>query len=304
MNFKKMLKYGFPLYLSTVLLGASTQLQTIVLSFFTPDVEIGNFKAATNFITLLSALSASTASALFPAFSQLNGHLNQTRIFFKLATKCTSMITIPVSVTLLLFSTELVKIVYGEAFLPASLFLSLYVTVYFLVGFGWVIHESFFNGVGETKTTLKWNIVKFVVFLGLAPLLTQTFSVLGIILAILCSEGAATIFGAYNAKHNFGAGPDYPSIFRIFLAAFVAAIPSFFIVYTQLFPAIIILFLGSLLYLLIYITLLPLMGVLSKSEVDNIQKATEKIRLLGYIMKYILKFENKILLRTDSKRNK
>ena len=300
-HLKPMLKYGFPLYMSTLLYGVSAQLRTIVLSFFTLDLNIGNFKAATNFVILMTALSGSIATALFPAFSKLDRNGSQAKTFFKLATKYTSMLLVPASTVLILFSKELVQVVYGEAFLPASLFLSLYITVYFLAGFGSVVQGSFFNGLGETKTTLKMNLASFVVFFALAPLLTLAYKVPGLIVAILVSNVAAAIFGAYKAKSNFGAGPDYAVISRIYIAAFASAVPPFFIAYTQLFPALVTIFLGGFLYLLTYITILPLVGVLSKSELENVQQTTEKIRFLKPIMKPILKYENKLLSATHNK---
>jgi len=296
-----MLKYGFPLYITALLFGVSAQLQTIVLSFFTLDLDIGYFKAATNFITLMTALSGSIATVLLPAFSKLDINGNQAKTLFTLASKYTSMLLVPASAVLILFSKELVQVVYGEAFLPASLFLSLYITVYFLVGFGSVVQGSFFNGLGETKTTLKMNLASFVVFFALAPLLTQAYKVPGLIVAILVSNVAAAIFGAYKAKSNFGAGPDYAVISRIYIAAFASAVPPFFIAYIQLFPVLVTIFLGCFLYLLAYITILPLMGVLSKSELENLQQTTEKIRFLKPIMKPILKYENKLLSATHNK---
>lgn len=302
MSLKTMMKYGFPLYITALLIGASTQLQTIVLSFFTLDLDIGNFKAATNFVILMMALSGSIATALFPAFSKLDRNGNQAKTFFKLATKYTSMLMVPASIALIIFSKELVQVVYGKAFLPASLFLSLYMAIYFLVGLGSIVQGSFFNGLGETKTTLKINLASFVVFLGLAPLLTQAYNVPGLILAILVSSLTATIFGAYKAKSNFGAEPDYVLISRIYIAALASAILPFFIVYLQLFPALVTVFLGGFLYLLSYITILPVASVLSKPEVENLQKTTEKIRFLKPIMEPILKYENKILSATHNMR--
>jgi len=297
-HLKTMLKYGFPLYISTLLYGASTQLRTVVLSFFTLDLDIGNFKAATNFVTLMVALSGSIATALFPAFSKLDRNGSQAKTFFKITTKYTSMLLVPASVVLIIFSKELVKVVYGEAFLPASLFLALYITVYFLAGLGSLVQGSFFNGLGETKTTLKMNLASFVMFLGLAPLLTQAYNVPGLIIAILVSNLTATIFGAYIAKSNFGAEPEYALIFRIYVAAFASAVPSLFIAYIQLFPALVTIFLGGFLYLLAYITILPILGVLSKLEIGNLQKTTGNIRFLKHVVKPILMYENKLLSHT------
>jgi len=295
MHLRTMLNYGFPLYISALLIGASTQLQTIILSFFALDLDIGNFKAATNFVTLVMALSGSITIALFSAFSKLDRNDNQAKAFFKLAIKYTSMLLVPASMVIIVFSKELVQVVYGEAFLPASLFLSLYLTVYFLVGLGSLVQRSFFNGLGETKTTLKLNLASFIVFLGLAPLLTQAYNVPGLIVAILVSSLVAALFGAYKARSNFGAEPDYAVISGIYIAALASVIPPFLLASTQLFPALATIFLGGFLYLLAYVTLLPIIGVLSKTELENLQQITEKIRFLKPILKPILKYESKLV---------
>jgi len=194
------------------------------------------------------------------------------------------------------FSKELIQVVYGEAFLPASLFLMLYAAVYFLVGLGSLVQRSFFNGIGQTKKTLKMNLASFVVFLGLAPLLTRAYNVPGLIVTILVSNLAATMLGAYTAKKNFDVKPDYTTIFRIYIISFVSAIPSFLISFLQPFPAIVNIFLGSFLYLLSYLTLLPLANIISKPELKNLQQTTEKIPFLKPIMKPLLEYENKLIL--------
>jgi len=294
-SLRSMLKYGFPIYIAVLLASAYAQLQPIILSFFTLDLPIGNFKAATNFGLPMVALSGSITTVLFPAFSKINSNINQARIVFKLATKYATLILVPVSLVVIVLSSNLVELVYGESFTQAPFFLSFYIMTYLLVGLGSLVQNSFFNGIGETMMSVKVNLVRFVVFIGLALPLTQAYSVSGLIGAILVSTLIATMFGAYIAKNRFGITLDYRRIFLVYVAAFISAVPLFFIASLNLFPSLVTIFLGGSIYLLVYLTLLPILGALSKSELANFRINIEKIRFLKFIMGPILKYENKLV---------
>jgi len=120
--------------------------QSIILAKFTTDAEIGNFNAATNFVALMSILSVPITTALLPAFSKLDSAANSIKTFFKLANKYTAMIIPPVMFLIIIYSIEIVQIIYGSAFHSAPLYLATYFALYFLVGLGYLTLTSLYNG--------------------------------------------------------------------------------------------------------------------------------------------------------------
>jgi len=79
-----MVKFGFPLFSSSLLLSFLSQFQMLVLAWFVSDFEIGNFRAASNFLSLLGVLVVPISTALFPAFSKfdLNREREEVERFF------------------------------------------------------------------------------------------------------------------------------------------------------------------------------------------------------------------------------
>jgi len=295
-DLKTLLRYGAPLYVSMLLTSFLPLYQNFILAIFTTDTDVGNFKAAGNFTTLVAVLSIPITTALLPAFSKLDSETsNKIRGFFKLANKYTAMIILPVAFLLILLSNEIVEIVYGSTYQPASLFLAAFCLTYFLVGLGYLTLSSFFNGLGETKTTLKMSIIALIALVTLSPVLTRAYSVLGLIIASLIASTAVTIYGSYTARKNFQIEFDTRSIVRIYLTSAVSSILPFLILYFTHLPALFNALIGGVLYLITYATLTPLAGIITIPEIQMAKRITQKIPLLKLFAKPLLKYEENIL---------
>jgi O-antigen/teichoic acid export membrane protein len=147
-NLKALFQYGSPLYVSVLLVGFFPVWKNVILAFFTTDTDIGNYKAAINFAALLIVLAEPITTVLLPAFSKLNQTSNEKiQHFFKIAGKYTTMIIIPVASLIIIFSTEIVQIIYGSTYSLASVFLSIHVLIYLLVGIGYLTLPSLYNGL-------------------------------------------------------------------------------------------------------------------------------------------------------------
>ena len=296
---KSMLSYGLPLYLSDLILGLSSQLQMVILAIFSLDTAIGNFKASLNFIALPTILTKAVIMSLLPAFSKLHKDSEKSKTFFTLANKYTAMLIIPVTTMLIILSEELVQIIYGASYQSAPFLLSLSAIPFFLVGLGSFTLGSFFNGLGETKVTFKTTIVSFVVFAVLAPLLTKTYNIPGLIIALTFSTLIETILSAYVAKTRFQVQPDYNNMIHIFLVAFTSALPVLLIVHFFPLPTILTLIFSGLAYLFTYITLIPIVRIVDKPELENIIKLTHNIRFLKSLVKPMIAYELKLITKIE-----
>jgi len=295
-NLKTLTIYGMPLYISILLTGFLPLYQNIILAFFTTDINVGNFKAATNFIALISILSISITTALLPAFSTLNSSATgKIKAFFKLATKYTCLLIVPTTTLIMIFSEEIVQIIYGSTYQSASLYLSINCTLYFLVAIGYFTLTSLFNGLGETRLTLKMALINFLIFLVSAPVLARNYSVPGVIIASLMSNTIATLYAARIAKNRFKVEFDTHSIMKIYLISAISSIPSLILLQFTSLPGLFNIITGGFMYLFIYATLTPLTKIVSNVELQTARRAIEKIRLLSFVAKPLLKYEQKIL---------
>jgi O-antigen/teichoic acid export membrane protein len=290
-SLKILLSYGSPLYISALLLGVIPQLQSIILSVFTSDYDIGNFKASLNFISLLSGLAIPIGTSLFPAFSKFDKNSEKVKTFFSLSTKFGSLLLVPSALLMIVLSKEIVQIIYGASFASASVYLSLHATLFLLIGLGYQVQKSLFNGLGETKETLKISLIQFVFFLFLAPYLTGSLGVTGLITSILMSTTFATAYGAYRAKSKCKVKFDHKSLIGVYLLALVSVIPTFLCKMILPFPVIFKVIMASAVYLISYLTLLPLTHTITKSELKNMESVVQKIGPLKPIAKLIFKYE-------------
>ncbi|HLN89318.1 MAG TPA: flippase, partial [Candidatus Binatia bacterium] len=282
-NTRLLLHYGTPLYLSTMLIGVVPLFQSIVLAFFASDADIGNFKAATNFALLMTVLSVPIQTAMLPAFSKLkNGASHRIPGFFKLANKYTALIVVPVTVAIVIFSGPIVQIVYGSTYNSASQFLWTYCLVYLLVGFGYLTLASFYNGLGDTRVTLRISLVTFAVLAGLSPMLTSIYGVQGLIGAYLVANGSGQIYSSYYARKRYKVEFDTHSLLKIYTIAILSSVaPVLILNYAGLIPVEVVA-VGGILYLFTYLTLMPVFKVVSTPE---LKQATHVVQNTPFLKK-------------------
>jgi O-antigen/teichoic acid export membrane protein len=305
-DLRTMMRYGAPLYISVLLIGFIPLYQNVMLAMFTTDVEIGNYKAATNFASLMTVLSIPIATALLPAFSKLSSSTSQkTSMFFRLANKYTALIIVPTATLIITLSNEIVQIVYGSTYESASTFLAIYSLLYFAVGLGYLTITSLFNGLGQTRTTLKISLITLLTLIILSPILTKNYGVQGLIIAFLTASTAGTIYGSHVGRKELHIEYDPLSMLKIYLASAISAIAPLLILILAHLPNILTVAIGGFLYLLIYATLIPLTQAMTQVELQTATRITSRIRLLSPVAKPILKYQKRILqMRANWRKNR
>ena len=295
---KTLIRYGIPLYLSAVLGGFVVPYQNFVLAIFTTNIDIGNLKAAGNFYALVTVVSAPITTALFPAFSKLDLAMDdKITTFFKFANKYTTILIIPIATLLIIFSKEIIQIIYGSTYQTAALLLSIHCLLYFLVGLGYLTLTSLFNGLGKTRITLKISLIALLTVLILSPILAKAYGVPGVIVAGISATAASTCYGMYVAKRNFKIQFDTKSLVKIYLIAIASAAPSLLLLQTSTLPSLVNVIVGGLLYLAIYVTLAPITGVVNSSELKTLAAVAQRIKFLAPIIKPLISYQEKILNR-------
>jgi O-antigen/teichoic acid export membrane protein len=302
-DLKNMMAYSAPLYLSLLLGGILSYYQYFVLARFAVDVDIGNFKAALNFGALIAIVSAPLTTVLLPAFCKLESCTeDRIRSFFKIANKYSTFLVAPVAIFIMVFSNQVVDVIYRGEFPSAGEYLTIYCFVYLLVGIGYITLTSFYNGLSDTKTTLVMGATTFIVLLILSPALASILKVQGVIIAFVIASAAGTIYGAVRARRRFRVEFDVSSVVKIYAIAAVSCVPSFLLVRFVPFPGLAIIspklvgiLVAGLLFLLAYATLAPLTKIMTTDELQKAAAVTNKTKLLSFIARPVLKYEQRIL---------
>ncbi|MEM2293989.1 MAG: oligosaccharide flippase family protein [Nitrososphaerota archaeon] len=295
-DLKTMLNYGIPLYVSALLTGLIPIYQNVILAFFTTDVDIGNYKAAVNFTSLMHIVAVPISTALLPAFSKLNSATKEeVKIFYRLANKYTSMMMFPLAFLIIVLAKEIVEIVYGNQYLLAPIFLAIYCPLYFLVGFGYLVLPSLYNGLGETKTTFKMSLITFITLILLSPVLAGLYSVIGLILAYILANSCGVAYGLHIAKKKFHVEVEGRRILKIFLNSAASSLPALILLNVACFSSLITVLLGAGLYMFSYLTLTPLTGAFSKFELEKVKEVVKKTRFLAAISKPIIAYQQMLI---------
>lgn len=290
-DLKTLIHYGTPLYLSVLLAGFIPLYNSAILAFFTTDADIGNYKASTNFIALMAVLAVPITTALLPAFSKLTASTHhQVKAFYQLANKYTTIIIIPITFLFLIFAHEIVEIVYGQTFQSAPLFLTIHSLLYLLVGLGYLVLPSLFNGLGETKTTLKMSLLTVVILVVLSPIFTQAYGVQGLIAALLLATTAGTTYGFAMARKHFHIEFDTHALPKVYLNSALSSILPLLILHFLHLPQLVTVTLGGLLYLFTYTTLVPLTNTIAPSELDTAAHIIQQIRPLAIVANPIIAY--------------
>jgi peptidoglycan biosynthesis protein MviN/MurJ (putative lipid II flippase) len=167
--------------------------------------------------------------------------------------------------------------------------------VYFLVIIGFLGLSSLFNGLGDTKTTLKMTGINLSIFIILAPILAALYDVPGVIISSLISNAIATIYGGFVARRKFHVEFDIKASTRIYVVAGTSAIPSVLLVSLTKLSAPVVLLSGFLIYVLIYLSLVPLAGIISRKELETITDIINRVRPLRVIATPLVKYEKRIM---------
>ncbi|MCJ7636472.1 MAG: oligosaccharide flippase family protein, partial [Nitrososphaeraceae archaeon] len=125
-NLGIMLKYGIPLYLSSLLALLFSQYQTIILALFASNFEVGNFSIAVQLSSLVNILIF-PIGVLFPTFSKVDRNGPELKTVFRISVKYSTLLIVPTTTILAVLSKDLVYTLYGQDFQLAPFLLSIYV---------------------------------------------------------------------------------------------------------------------------------------------------------------------------------
>lgn len=284
------LEYGVPLYGSTALGTALSVYQNSIIAWFATDEEVGNLKVAANFLALLQLLSAPIASALFPAFSKL-GEADAKKAL-RYAAKYSALVLAPAGAYVLIGSRDLVRLVYGDAYRLASIYLSLQAVSFLWAGLGTAALGSFFQGIGETHVNFKATVVYASIFLPSSVALAPFASINGVIAATLASSLVSTLYSLREAIKR-DADVNWGIAARLSIAALLAAVPAALVMLTGA-HYVIRLVTSVAVYLLAYGVLAPMLDCLDRSDLDTLGVALDRTPLRS-IVKLILQLEGAIV---------
>ncbi|MEM2167769.1 MAG: oligosaccharide flippase family protein, partial [Candidatus Bathyarchaeia archaeon] len=296
-HLKETIKFSLPLYVSSLLALLLSNYQAILLAKYSSDLEIGCFRAAANISMILTVIVSPILLALFPTFSRLNSHGFRERIgeFLNLSVKYSSLIIIPLAALLACVSRYLVDVIYGAGYIQAGDYIVFYSMIHMLIGLGSGIFISLFNGLGETSLTLRVNIINLAIFMTIAPLLADPYSVPGILTSLLISNLITTLYAYDMARRRLGINLNLSASARIYASSIISAVPAAVMAYYLNMPGIVGLVSCSVIYAIVYLTVAPILKAINMEDLRNLERIFGGIRLLKPLFRVIAVYESRVM---------
>lgn len=297
---KTMVSFGLPVYLGNTVLQLSQRLVvTVSISYIASNSIIGYYSAAGNVTQSVLAISMGFNSAFFAAFASLDGMNSDTSLAFKYGVKYVSYFMMPLIIFIAATPSIFINAFYGRAYSQASYFLVFLALAYLPYAFGYSVLAPYINGTGNTRLNLFMDVAEALGTLFPAFILIYwlRLGIYGLLLTVMISNVAPTIYGLYAAKKYLHAAPDYLNLLR---TSFVCVI-CYLILYPLSsfalrgvsvvisFPIELLVFLGS------YLTLMPLSRAVRSEDINRLRLSARGIRVVNRFLELILDYENFII---------
>jgi stage V sporulation protein B len=293
---KKMLHYGVPLSISSILAGFLIQLYAFLMVIYCTDTMIGNYQVATQFATLLSFITTPISTVLFPAFSKINPQSEHglLQTVFASSVKYTAIILVPATMAMIVLSKPMISTLFGEKWTYAPFFLALYVINSLFAIFGSLSPGSLLAGLGETKTIMKLSLLTLSFGIPSAFLLIPALGIVGVILTGISAGLPSTLLGLRWIWKRYEVKADLKSSAKIFLASAAAAITtclSLNLLNTAEWARLIA---GGTIFLGVYILVAPTINAINHSDIKNLRAMFSGLGIISKLINIPLSIAEKV----------
>ena len=294
---KMMLTYGVPLSISSILGGAYWQFNGFMMAFFCSDIMIGNYQVATKFAVMLTFFTFPISTVLFPAFSKL-GPQNEQQLLknvFTSSVKYTALFLIPATMAVMILSKPMISTLFGEKWVHAPLFLTLYVISNLFTVFGSLSMDNLLTGLGETRMLMKLRLLTLSIGLPLAFLLIPTLGIVGVILGSLFAGLPSMFYGLYWIWKNYEAKVDFKSSTKILIASTIAAIITYLSLNFLNVADWIKLATGGIIFVATYILAAPIIRAINQSDINNLRTIFSGLGIISKLVNIPLIWVERII---------
>ncbi len=294
---KPMLHYGLPIAVASILGGLLVQFYSFMMGAFCDLALIGNYRIATNFAILLTFFTIPIGTVLFPAFSKLDARKEPQllKTIFVSSVKYTALFLVPATLALMVLSQPIISTIYAGKWPHAPSFLTLYVISNLFAIFGNLSLGNLLNGLGETKTWMKLNILTLCIGVPLAFLLIPTLEIVGVILCILVAGVPSMFIGLHWIWKRYGVKVDLSSSAKIFLASAIATIATYLFLTVFNAAAWLTLTGGVIIFLAIYLIAAPLIGAINQTDINNLRVMFSGLGIISKLLEIPLTLMEKPL---------
>lgn len=295
-NLKKMLHYGIPTSISSIIAGLLIQLYAFLMAAYCTNEQIGNYTVATQFAVILTFFTNPIYTVLFPAFSKINPKKEEELLqtVFKSSIKYTSLILIPATMAVMILSRPMVATLFGEKWIHAPTYLTLYVINNLFAVIGSLSLGTLLLGLGETKTLMKLSLINLAFGIPLAFTLIPALGIIGLIATLILAGKPSTAVGLYWIWKHYKLKPELKSSTRILLSSTISATLTYLTTSLLGTPEWIKLIIGTATFLTLYLTITPLTRAVNKTDIKNLKTMFSDLGIISKLIDIPLTITEKI----------
>lgn len=268
---REMLDYGLPLWVVDVSMGLLPQLYGFILAANYPDVVMGNYQVAMNFLVISAFFKFPVATVLFPAFSKVRDN-KLLKSAFSYSVKYSALMILPVMFAMASMSEPLVYTLFGAKYTLAPRYLSMLAFMHVYVGCGLFIIGPLFRGVGETKVFMKLTLLRMLATVLFAVLLIPRLCVLGLTLTLVLNRLFFLIPALKWLKDRLSVTVDWPSSAKIYASSIAASVPTYVLTLLMRANPVVEFIAGAVLFTAVYTFSLCTIGAVDMGDLDNLDR--------------------------------
>jgi O-antigen/teichoic acid export membrane protein len=294
-----MMRFGIPVFIGNIIGNIVNQFRGVLLPWFISNELIGNYDVAFKFGMLTGVLAEAIRITLYPTYSKfsLSHHPANTRMIYRESVRYVALLVLPWTFLLASLSQPLIYTLFGTKYPYAPQYLVLLLLPSLLASVGYLCDVNFLNSQGDTRSSLKIELVRFGVSIVLTPIFLFFIGIDGFILSNLFAHTVATLVSLYIIQQKFQVRPDFGKSSRIFITAALTAfgVYGLLLLIPLTLPSSIAVIMGMLGYILVFLVLAPLIGAIDSNDITVLKSLLRDLKWLRPVILLILRFETKLL---------
>jgi len=273
-DFETGLRYGFPIYVSSLAGGLVTPVISIALARTVSNSQIGGYSQAGTFISLILLLTYPISTGLFPLFSRKVDDYRVLAGTYQTSLRYTALLVTPVTGFIIAFSGPMMETVYGSSYAFASPYLSLFAVTSLLAGLGSLAWSPLLNGIGRTRDVLWTTALGSAFSMACGVGLIEAFGVSGAIVGPIVGAAVSLAVGTWLVDRRLESRLAVSKMWKFYAASGLAAALSWPVSWLLDIPELALLG-GAVVFVVLFVPLLALLSALSEADIEELR---------GYLM--------------------
>jgi O-antigen/teichoic acid export membrane protein len=289
-NYKKILAFSLPLFFSDIFMSFMGWIDTFFLGVFKTTTDVGIYNVVLPLVSTLTIFLSAFGNIFLPISSELyakNDHKEIARTYSSVS-RWMFILSLPVLFTVLFFSEEILKILFGEAYISGAFALQILILAYFARVVAGPAPQALMT-FNKTKLLFYINSIAAIINFVLNYILIPKYGLIGAAIAtapsLLFRDCTLFIFAKVKLQFKY----SLKLYFKYFVSAISPILIIFFFIKEKIEINLFTLIMIIIVYLIIYFTLLIILQSFTEDDLMIICAIEKKTGISLKLIKKLIK---------------